>query len=660
MSKLVFIGDLRPYQEQIHGAYKKQYHRLLQQADRYADYELPAEHPQESTTYMGIAIMNLALAYRLSKEPKYLSEAKRFMAAVLSYEKWGNAHLVNVDLSASWILFGLSLGYDWLKEELTGEERAGTAAKIKHHARIMYDYKVETFGRGWSTNYYQNHNWINMTGLAAAGYVMQPEDDEAGCYITAAKDNFARVFALLADDGSNYEGVPYWRYGGMWLFVYAHLLKIQEGIDYFKSSNYLKHTFYYRLYQSCGDLEQQLNFGDSHDRHSGHAPCVYYKVAAEYRDGIAQKFGNLVLAEFLAAEAAKSKIKPGILPEAGFEFLWYDPTVEEAELSDLPTVRYFDDLGLLAIRESWERDSKVLSIKCGSPGGRKQWQNSWKMYREEQIRSLSLSHHHPDNLSYIFARGSEFLTCEDGYNRNLMPDHHNVILVDGRYTDAVDVNDVYTESVRMRLRKEPDYPIESRYKGNVTHFQADGSTVIYRGETAGIYPDELQMTEVSRLLFTDQLSFFIFIDVCKSRLPHHYRIISNTDMEAVRQSGNEYQYPLDSGCIKYTVFSETGLQAEQYEQEVISVMTTQEPDKVCKTRIRTLAFETADQVKEQIFIQCFTFDAEPVRLQFKEGGLLADGREKSYRFEWQEDMASFHITVTAADGSEKYYQVQSL
>ena len=32
-----------------------------------------------------------------------------------------------------------------------------------------------------------------------------------------------------------------------------------------------------------------------------------------------------------------------------------------------------------------------------------------------------------------------------------MPDNHNVLLVDGLYTDAVDVNDAYMSSVRQRL-----------------------------------------------------------------------------------------------------------------------------------------------------------------------------------------------------------------
>lgn len=106
-----------------------QYKRLLEQADRYKQMELPLEHPKESTTYMGIAIANLALAYRLSGSEQYLQDAKRFMNTVLSYEKWGNAHLVNVDLSASWILFGLSLGYDWLKPYLSEEESSGSSVR---------------------------------------------------------------------------------------------------------------------------------------------------------------------------------------------------------------------------------------------------------------------------------------------------------------------------------------------------------------------------------------------------------------------------------------------------------------------------------------------------------------------------------------------------
>lgn len=615
MSKLIFIGDLEPYRQQIHTVRRRQYERLLEQADSYRTMELPAEHPKKSTTYMGIAILNLALAYRLSGEEKYLQEARRFINTVLGYEKWGNAHLVNVDLSASWILFGLSLGYDWLSPALTPEERERILAKIRHHARIIYEYRRSTYGSGWSTNFYQNHNWINMTGLAAAGYLLGEPD-----YTREAKEDMDRVYSLMAEDGSNYEGVVYWRYGGMWLFVYAHLLKIQEGIDHFRTNPYLRNTFYYRLYQSCADFSQQLNYGDCHDRHSGHPACVYYKAAAEYRDGYAQKLGNMVIREFLREEDELSQVKPGILPEAVFEFLWYDPTVEERDFDDLPLTRYFPDLGLLSIRSSWQRNARVMTIKCGAPGGTKQWREGWKIRREENIDLFSLSHHHPDNLAYIFANGSEYFSCEDGYNRNIMPDNHNVLLVDGQYSDAVDENDVYMASVEKRIAAGKDDFNPETYGGFVRGLCVDEGLVLYRGETSGVYPEALEMREVSRLLLTDGLKFWVFADVFTSGGEHRYGVVCNTDPKGrVEKDGTVY--PMATGDIRCRVFSRVPVQQRQYPQEIVSIMTTQEKDKVCRTSMNTMVTETEQPCSSQVFFETFTFEDSDATVQVQEQSL---------------------------------------
>ena len=140
-----------------------------------------------------------------------------------------------------------------------------------------------------------------------------------------------------------------------------------------------------------------------------------------------------------------------------------------------------------------------------------------------------MSHHHPDNLSYIFASGGEYFTCEDGYNRNLMPDNHNVLLVDGRYTDAQDVNDVYMTSVEQRQKEEgKDFSPES-YGGFVSCVKVEGNLAVYRGETAGVYPRHMQMQEVSRVLVTDGLGFWLFADIFNSQKSHIYSVICNTD-----------------------------------------------------------------------------------------------------------------------------------
>jgi len=477
-------------------------------------------------------------------------------------------------------------------------------------------------------------------------------------YREMAKENFSRVFSYLAEDGSNYEGVTYWRYGGMWLFVYAHLLKVEEGLDYFKTSDYLKNTFYYRLYQATGDLKQQLNFGDCHDRYSSHTACVYYKTAAEYGDGVAQRLGNLASDDFLMEEAKNSKVKPGILPEAVFEYLWYDPEVEEKEFDGLPLSRYFEDLGLLTIRDSWSWDAKVLTIKCGCPGGRKQWEKGWEIYETEGIRCLSLSHHHPDNLSYIFVKGNQYLTCEDGYNRNIMPDNHNVLLVDGTYTDVSDVNDVYMSSVRARKDQDPGFDPRS-YKGEVTFFKQDGGLTLYRGENHGIYPAEFGMQEVSRFLLTDGLEFWVFADIFRSEKEHTCQIVSNTDMEACGEKGR-FVYDLGGRPVFYTVFSDKEIRHKTYVQQVESVMTTQEPDKVCRTSIQTLMTESCDKVKEQIFYECFSFDEE-TRVGFDHGTLTVKHGSKTYEIKAGPrngtQQTPMEVRILGENGKEVTYEV---
>lgn len=626
---LLFLGELEPYRASMETTRAKQYRRLLVEADRSAAMELPREHPKASTTYMGIAMVNLSLAYLLSGEDKYLQGAKRFMEAVLGYEKWGHAFYVNVDLSATWILFGLSLSYDWLYPSLTEDERQRVAQKLAHHAQVVYDYRRETYGHGWSTNFWQNHNWINMTGLAAAGYALRGKYGQAETFIREARENFERVYSLMAEDGSNYEGCSYWRYGGMWLFVAAHLWKVQEGVDFFRSCGYLQNTFYYRLYQSSGDLECQMNFGDCHDHHSSHTPCVYYKVAAEYQDGYAQRLANLVLDEFLEAEATRSGVVPGILPEAAFEFLWYDPTVAERDFADLPLTRYFPDLGLLSIRDSWSREAKAMSVKCSPPGGHRQWKAGWEMARQEDIQPLSLGHQHPDNLAYLFIRGGEYFTCDDGYNRNIMPDNHNVLLVDGVYTDAADVSDVYMHSIRQRLEADPDYDPQ-RYGGRVTAVEVQGSLVLYRGETAGVYPLEQEMDEVSRLLVTDGLKFWVLVDVLHSQKPHCYAALCNTERKAV-PTGDGYTYPMQTGELRLQVFSDKLTQVRQYQQQVAAVMTPQEPDKLTRTTIQTLRVESAKAERDQVFFQCFTFSDSAAEVTAQGRSLTVTHQGKTYR-----------------------------
>ncbi|MFI3227697.1 MAG: DUF4962 domain-containing protein [Clostridia bacterium] len=636
INSLIFIGDLEKYTSKLDTDYKIRYERLLAECENYFGVEIPKEHPKKSTTYMGITIVNLALCYRLTLDEKYLNEARRWINGVLAYEKWGYAHMVNYDLSASWILWGLSLGFDWLEPYLEADEKEKIYNKIAHHVKIMYDYILAN-KKDWPVDYCQNHNWINLNGIATSGYVMKKHKGEGQEYIDIAIENFKKVFELMPEDGSNYEGVTYWRYGGMWLFVYAHLAKVESNINFFETSKYLENTFFYRLYQSAGNMALQVDFGDCHDRYSCHPSSVYYKTAAEYKNGYAQHFGNLATTVWLEDEGKYSKVKPGILPEAGLEFIFFDPSVEPKEFNDLPKQQYFEDLGLVAMRSGFDDNARVFSYKCGYPGGKKQWEG-YASGKYEGM-TLSLSHHHPDNTSYVFCNGKEYFTREDGYNRNLLPMNHSVLLVDGRYTDVEDDNDIYTDSAFKRQAEYPDFNIATDYHGKIECVKHVKDLTIVKSDNTKIYPLDLKMKEVSRSFIANEaLDFVIFIDKFASEDEHIFSVVCNTESELVGDAIKTMPMGDKEAC--YIATSADAVTRESKEQKIVAVMTTQEPDKVCKVDICTQLTSSAKPIKEQVMVEVIAF-SESATISYEGDVVKVCTKDNTYEIALSKEDAKF-------------------
>ena len=67
----------------------------------------------------------------------------------------------------------------------------------------------------------------------------------------------------------------------------------------------------------------------------------------------AQWMGEHVLNNLLYKEAFESNVRPGILPEAFLEMLWYNPDIKKRNPKNMPLNRFFPDLGLLSCRSDW-------------------------------------------------------------------------------------------------------------------------------------------------------------------------------------------------------------------------------------------------------------------------------------------------------------------
>lgn len=614
MKKLILIDDLYNLILESQGKRKFLFDELTQMVESYQKKELPLLPPAASTTYMGMAIFNISLLYQLTKNPKYIEEAKRWMDTVVSYEEWGYSYLVNVDLSASWILFGLSLGYHYLQDVLEPSYKEKVLNKLIKHGTIMYDYRVSTYGKGWSTYYYQNHNWINMTGLATVGYVISDEYPLAQTWIDTSRENFTHVYPNLADDGSNYEGVPYWHYGVLWLLVYADLLKKEEGYDYFEKTPFLKYTFDYKMAQTLPDLKQIVNFGDAHDYRSGHSVAMYYKLASEYKNGYAQALGNHVFNNFYHEEQQVSHLKPGITCEIGLAFLWYNPEVKPEDLSTYPSYQYFDDLGLVGYKVGTKDASKMLSIKCSRPGGNKQFFKALEYYNKG-IDLFGLSHHHPDNSHYILTKDGEYYVLDDGYNRNMMMRHHNVVTPKNYGCDIEGVMDVYQQSIRHRLKEKTLDP--KTYGGHVLLSKHIDDTLFYFCETGGVFHPDAKIKSSQRWLISPALSYLIIFDHIESDLEQSFQWHFHTDVEP--EIGIHTTDVKLKSCLRVTHILPRDFKRDREVQTVKALFTPQEPNDYHHIDMIDSIIESSPKKSEK-FLNILSFDQ--LLIQSKEGYVI--------------------------------------
>ncbi|MFI7061934.1 hypothetical protein ACIBL3_13190 [Kribbella sp. NPDC050124] len=501
------LDDLR---DGLDGRHAARWRRLREQCDWYRIQTPPTEHPSASITYLGPAAANLALAYRLTGNPGYRAEAARWISAAIGFPHWGKAHMPDHDLDAGWLLHGLSLASTWLGDDFEYADQL--RAKLELQGTRLYEFAVESEGSWWSSSYWQNHNWICYTGLAAVGYALGRTE-----WTERAKANFATVIDLLPADGSDMEGVVYWRYGVPWLATYLDLLQDQEGLDWWDRCRFLANTFSYRLQQCAPRFEENIDHGDCHDRRSGHSVALYYKLASAYRIGEAQWLGELVADRFFWREAYASGVKPGVMPEAYLELLWYDESVQPVPPEkSTPLSAYFPDLGLVTARTGWDDDATMVSFKASPGGGHQAWETSHRLDAERGWDTLSAGHHHPDAGSFVLTSRGAFLALDEGYSNRKRAGDHNLILVDGQG---------FADEDRYHVYKCAPYERQARM---VDVLAADG-VVHATAQIAAMYPPELGITRLDRTLVFTPAGRLVLLDRCAAEEPRDWTFLLHAD-----------------------------------------------------------------------------------------------------------------------------------
>jgi len=580
---LLDAGRLADLRSRLDGDLALQWRRLAEQCDLYRRTAPPAEHPMASITYLGPAAANLALAYRLTGQRHYLDEAWRWISAAVSFDHWGRAHLPDHDLDAGWLLHGLSLAYSWLGDDLEPDRREALRAKLELQGERLFDFAVASEGSWWSSSFWQNHHWICHTGLATVGYALGVR-----AWTERAKAAMATVVDVLPADGSDMEGVVYWRYGVPWLATYLDLLQDAEGVDWWDRCRFLAGTFSYRLHQAAPGYEEIVDHGDCHDRRSGHSVALYRILASRYGLGEAQWLADTVAERFFWREAYESGVKPGVLPEAWAELLWYDASVAPVDpASSVAPQAAFRDLGLLVHRTSWDDDATLVSFKSSPGGGHTAWETSRRLDAERGWDTLSAGHHHPDAGSFVLASRGAWLLVDEGYSNKKRAGHHNLVLVDGHGFAGEGRYHVYADAPPDRT-------------ADMVDVLAEGGFLHGRARTGRMYPAELGVEYLERTLVVLPSGRTVVVDRGRAAEPREWTVLLHADhpAETVPDAGDDSGDAAGDAVRRVlrngragawlTTHAAGGARAEQVVTDVEANPTSSTPSLVVTRRLHTL------------------------------------------------------------------------
>ena len=621
---MLLINDLQGLKTAIQTEKQEQFTRLLEQCKWYFDQELSEKPPATSITYMGMAAANLSLAYLLTESKQYLTEFKRWIFTAVNYDVWGYGFLVDVDLSASWLLYGFGLSYSWMKDILTADERKIILDKLILQGSKMYNYGQENRGNCWSTDYWQNHNWINYCGLLTTAYAIKDEYPQAEKWAQDAVNDFKFVFSHLAADGSNYEGTGYWRYAINFLLSAAEMIRQEEKTDLFKS-DYLSNTFWFKLYQTAPNMEENINFSDVHDTRSSHSIAAYYKFASEYHNEYAQWLAEEVRNKYLFREAYQSKIFPGIMPEAFLELLWYNPSISIHNPSDLPLTRFFPDLGLAVIKSGWNRDAIHFSFKASAPGGNRQWKESWKLDKANHWRTRSLTHYHVDFNNFILKAFDSSLAIDEGFNRTNRAENHSLITVDKqgclgeKIWDEGSLSDPKLFDLNAKGIFNVWRDVLENNIAEIKHYSSEKGYTYVVGEASKMYNPTLELTRNARNVLYSENGYFIIFDELKSNKKHKYTWHLQAEQFAEERGNNNFEIINGKGALEVFTHASIPFKTKIEETVLHEIMTPQRPNDIRKVVLRPLELENKHASKEMLYLNLLMpksiFDKEKVEVE---------------------------------------------
>lgn len=312
----------------------------------------------KSRTALG-RVLTCAMAFRLTKDMRFLSRAKAELFATADFADWNPSHFLDV----AEMSLAFAIGYDWLHGHLSPHERARLKAAMMRHslsfAPAAYASAKPTDKRVGFVTRTNNWNQVCNGGLLAAALALADEEPALARLVVggALRSLPLAMEAAYSPDGAYPEGPGYWSYGTGYNVVAIAALESALGSDFGLSRQPgFDRTAIYRIHVES-PLGGAFNYADG--RASIGAQPQFTWLALRFNLSGPLSHCRETLGRELSQRSAGDRLM-------AMHAVWFPPAASEISAPFPLDIRFRGPAELAIFRSAWDDPRALfLGFKAG-------------------------------------------------------------------------------------------------------------------------------------------------------------------------------------------------------------------------------------------------------------------------------------------------------
>ena len=412
-----------------------------------------------------------ALAYAVTRQPRYGSDAARRLVAQAKWSATGPISYKNNDTASRTVAWTLALGYDWAYDALGEGERRLVLEAVRARMRDMVD---EVVGRNDISRYpYDSHGNMALTISAAISALMVGEIPEADEWFRrTVRAAVVWTSPWGGADGGFANGTTQGQWDTGANLIAWYVLREAAGVDLARKEwvrNHARYLAYFVPPGAPGGL-----FGDGQEQRAEEMRSRVGKALAA--------FAPTPLGSWYAANLRGE--------DAGRLELLLAPRVRNANPSlppGTPNDAAFPSIGWVAMHSDLADPKRASVYFKSSPYG-------------------SYNHSHADQNSFVIDYKGERLAIDSGYYDDYGTQHWREWYKQTRAANAITFDGGQGQGIDGK-----------QYAGEIARFESDGKRAVAVGRAEKAYGGAL--TKAERTVEFDRPDVVIVRDVLASETP---------------------------------------------------------------------------------------------------------------------------------------------